>query len=54
MRVLFITYGLLAMVGGLIACSFQYWEGAIGGVTTGLMVLFLFWWFPRRSLNREF
>jgi hypothetical protein len=53
-RIAFIAYGILAILGGLVACAFQYWGGAIGGITTGAMILFLFWWFPRRSLSREF
>lgn len=51
-RVALIAYGVLAIFGGLIACAFQYWDGAIGGITTGAMILLLLWWLPRRSMAR--
>jgi hypothetical protein len=53
-RVAFIACGTVGIIGGLVAAALQDWSEAVGSVTSGAMILFLFWWFPQRAVNREF
>jgi len=48
-----IVGAVLTILDGLASAATQDWNEAAGGVASGMIMLFVIWWLPRRAVKRQ-